>query len=87
MDEIIKPITDSWKSRKVSISVVCNEAGTDETLTSTKILSNKNRPRYPILKKWLLDNFETPMIYGRWPDEIMQSNKAFKGTINRKYLY
>ena len=87
LDEIIKPITDSWKSRKVSISIVCNEAGTDETPTSTKILSNKNRPRYPILKKWIIDNFETPMVYGRWPDEIMQSNKAFKGTINRKYLY
>ena len=88
LDEIIEPITDSWKSRKVSISVVCNEAGTDETLTSTKTLSNKNRPRYPILKKWLLDNIETPIIYGKWPDEIIQSNhNVFKGTINRKHLY
>jgi hypothetical protein len=88
LDEIIEPISDSWKSRKQTVSLVCNQAGTDEKLISNKKLSNGCRPRYPIIKEWILDPFESSVVYGKWADEIMQSNyDAFKGTLNRKYLY
>ena len=88
LDEKIIPVDDSWKSRKQIVSVVCNQAGIDETLTSTKKLSNKHRPRYPIIKEWILDSFDNSVVYGKWPDEITQSNiGAFKGTLNRNYLY
>ena len=86
LDENIYFLDDSWKERKTSVGMVLNEAGVDERL-NTKKLSNGHRPRYPILKKWLLDNFDNTCIYGKWHEDIMKSNIAFKGFIDRPTLY
>ena len=87
LDEIIKPISDSWRYRKKLVSLVCNEAGSDENINSTKKLGNACRPRYPMVKEWILSSFDNPIIYGKWCDDIIRSNTAFKGTINRRILY
>lgn len=86
LDEKIQLVDESWKERNVSIGMVLNEAGVDERL-DTKKLSNGHRPRYPILKEWLLNNFNDTCIYGKWDKTIMKSNIAFKGFINRGKLY
>ena len=86
LDEKINFIDESWKDRKTFIGMVLNEAGVDERLDS-KRLSNGHRPRYPILKEWLLDNFNDACIYGKWDETIMKSNIAFKGFIERVILY
>ena len=87
LDEIVSPVGDAWKDRKNKMSIVLNQAGTDETLDNTSKLGNGHRPRYPILKEWILDNFKASDIYGKWSEEIMKSSGAFKGTINRGKLY
>ena len=86
LDENISFIDESWKNRRDKISIVLNQAGTDETLNNTSKLGNGHRPRYPILKEWILDNYDAN-VYGKWSDEIIKSNKSFRGTINRGKLY
>ena len=86
LDENIQLVDESWKERNISIGMVLNEAGVDERL-DTKKLSNGHRPRYPILKEWLLDNFDDTCIYGKWDKTIMKSNIAFRGFIERVSLY
>lgn len=86
LDEKISFIDESWKNRRDTISIVLNQAGTDETLNNTSKLGNGHRPRYPILKDWILDNYDAN-VYGKWSDEILKSNKSFRGTINRGKLY
>ena len=87
LDETISPVDDNWKTRTNKISIVLNQAGTDETLNNVSKLGNGHRPRYPILKEWILNNFKSSNIYGKWPEEILRSNGAFKGSINRANLY
>ena len=87
LDEIISSVGDDWKDRKNKMSIVLNQAGTDETLDNTSKLGNGHRPRYPILKEWILDNYKSSDIYGKWSEEIMKSSGAFKGIINRGKLY
>ena len=86
LDEKINLVKDDWKNRRDKISIVLNQAGTDETLNNTSKLGNGHRPRYPILKEWILDNYDAN-VYGKWSDEIVKSNKSFRGTINRGKLY
>ena len=86
LDEIIPYVNNSWKDRETHIGIVLNEAGTDEKL-DTKKLSNGHRPRYPILKNWLLDIFKNCCVYGKWDREIIKSNDSFRGFINRDILY
>jgi len=86
LDQRVYQIDDKWKHRKNKVCVVLNEASYDEGLTTTK-LSNGHRPRYPILKEWLLNNFEDINVYGSWSEEIIKSSHAFKGKINRHQLY
>ena len=86
LDENINFIDDTWKKRDVSVGIVLNEAGTDERLDTIR-LSNGHRPRYPILKEWILDSFDNIRIYGKWHETIEKSNIAFKGFFERIYLY
>ena len=86
LDEKINLVKDDWKNRRDKISIVLNQAGTDETLNNTSKLGNGHRPRYPILKEWILDNYNAN-VYGKWSNEIVKSNKSFRGTINREKLY
>ena len=86
LDEKINFIDESWRDRTKKISIVLNQAGTDESLKKTSRLGNGHRPRYPILKSWILD-FTDVSVYGKWTDEIVKSNKSFKGSINRIKLY
>ena len=39
------------------------------------------------LKNWFLDHFDDVSIYGKWPDEIMNSSRSFKGAVKRDTLY
>ena len=86
LDEKINFVDESWKDRLKKISIVLNQAGTDESLKKISKLGNGHRPRYPILRDWVLD-FETVSVYGKWTDEIIRSNKSFKGSISRMKLY
>jgi len=86
LDQKISKVGDEWRERKKDMSIVLNEAGVDENLTTTK-LSNGHRPRYPILKEWILNNFKDVNVYGAWGEEISNSSSAFKGRINRHQLY
>ena len=86
LDENIQLVDESWKERNTFVGMVLNEAGVDEKLDSKK-LSNGHRPRYPILKEWLLDNFDDTCIYGKWHETIEKSNVAFNGFIERSTLY
>ena len=89
LDQKICEVDDSWKKRRKLISTALNEASFDEGVntTYTTKLSNGHRPRYPILKEWLLNNFEDMNVYGSWSEDIINSSKAFKGKINRHKLY
>ena len=90
LDENISLIDESWKQRRTNIGIVLNEAGTDERLV-TKKLGNGHRPRYPILRDWFLNSdswyLKDIIVYGKWDEEIIKSNTAFKGMINRDSLY
>ena len=87
LDEKITLIDDGWKQRQTKIGIVLNEAGSDEKIDTIKKLSNGHRPRYPILKKWILDNFDDNKVYGKWDNSIMRSDKSFRGFISRNVLY
>ena len=87
LDEKIILVNDSWKDKKTELSIVLNQAGADESLSKVSKLGNGHRPRYPILKEWILNNYTDVDIYGKWSDEIYNSNKSFKGTIDRTKLY
>tara|TARA_B100000424_G_scaffold192640_1_gene150236 strand:- start:2197 stop:3456 length:1260 start_codon:yes stop_codon:yes gene_type:complete len=85
LDEDIELVDDTWKDRKTKIGMALNCASNDETLKGKS--SNGCRPRYPILKNWFLDHFDDVSIYGKWPDEIMNSSRSFKGAVKRDTLY
>ena len=86
LDEKIIPVDDSWKTRNTKLGLALNTAGNDETLNGGK-LSNGHRPRYPILKEWILDFYDKSYVYGKWPEEIQNSSACFRGSINRQQLY
>tara|TARA_Y100001970_G_scaffold142083_1_gene174810 strand:- start:131 stop:1417 length:1287 start_codon:yes stop_codon:yes gene_type:complete len=86
LDEKIELVDSDWKGRRTSIGIVLNEAGVDEKI-DTKKLSNGHRPRYPILKEWLINKFNDICVYGKWHDTIMKSDICFKGFIERSTLY
>ena len=44
LDEIVSPVGDDWKDRKNKMSIVLNQAGTDETLDNTSKLGNGHSP-------------------------------------------
>jgi hypothetical protein len=86
LDEKIIPVDDSWKTRNTKLGLALNQSGNDETLNGGK-LSNGHRPRYPILKEWILDSYDKSHVYGKWPEEIQNSSVCFRGSINRQQLY
>ena len=49
------------------------------------VILNEGKPsRYKLLKEWILDNEELQdglEIYGKWEDEIIESDSRFKGSI------
>lgn len=43
---------------------------------------NKARPRLPILREWLLSSTEEFEIYGKWSQDVINSDKRMKGRIS-----
>ena len=77
MKSVSQWLKDDWKNRRDKISIVLNQAGTDETRNNTSKLGNGHRTRYPILKEWILDkpNDDIKVVHFANPNANIHTSK------------
>jgi hypothetical protein len=68
-----------FNRKKTLIGIICNKGADGDG--ATKYI----QPRFPILKEYILDQFEDVEVYGKWPEKYYTDHR-FKGHVSMNKL-
>ncbi len=86
LDEDVSYVNDDWIARSSEFSIALNSVNNSEGLDQS-ITFNKVDNRYGVLKEWVLDKFPDCSVYGKWSDEIINSDSRFLGPVRRSEIW
>jgi len=90
MDEKVHYVDDSWSTRTNNFSVALNGGNHKEGLNWEKNrfgFGGRADSRYGTLKEWVLDSFADCEVFGKWGEDVLESDERFMGSVARSKLY